>query len=392
MLFEAPQLDSEEKEVLERIQQLKKELGFSISPRRWFGMMRRNTFARAIRGSNTIEGFNVSVDDAVAAVVQEEPLDPKTEAWAALSGYRAAMTLVLQKADDPHFAYSTEFLNALHFMMVGYDLTNNSGRWRPGTIFVRDDKIDEIVYEGPNIELVPSLMYELIDVLNKGDGADSSIINAAMGHLNLVLVHPYSDGNGRMARALQTLILSRSGSALHPIFISIEEYLGSGENTQEYYDVLSEVAAGSWQPERTTRPWIRFNLKAHFRQATTLRRRADYMQRLFDDVEVEVKKHGLPERAMFAVAEAAIGYRVRNATYRKTTDISDGAAGRDLKALVESGLLVPKGEKRGRHYLPSPRTLEIAAAIPRPKRVGDPFETLTNKGPFLPGMEQLALS
>jgi len=109
--------------------------------------------------------------------------------------------------------------------------------------------------------------------------------SGAVAHLNLVMIHPYSDGNGRMARALQTLVLARSGPT-HPIFSSIEEYLE--RNTREYYDVLAEVGGGTWQPTRDTRPWIRFSLRAHYRQATTLRRRADYYHRLFDEVEVQV--------------------------------------------------------------------------------------------------------
>ena len=48
-------------------------------PKRWFGLLRRNTFARNVRGSNTIEGYNVTKDDAVAAVENEEPIDPKDE-------------------------------------------------------------------------------------------------------------------------------------------------------------------------------------------------------------------------------------------------------------------------------------------------------------------------
>lgn len=92
------------------------------------------------------------------------------------------------------------------------------------------------------------------------------MLRAAMAHLNLVLIHPFSDGNGRMARCLQTLVLARAG-VLDPTFCSIEEYLG--RNTDAYYAVLAEVAGGSFQPARDARPWIRFNLTAHFRQATT---------------------------------------------------------------------------------------------------------------------------
>ncbi len=123
MLFRAPkELTTREVEILLELEDLKKEVAFSFSPRRWFGSLRRLTAAKAIRASIGIEGFLVSVEDAVAAIEQEEPLDAKDQNRAALFGYREALTLVLQKAEDEHFRYSAEFLNALHFMMVSYDL------------------------------------------------------------------------------------------------------------------------------------------------------------------------------------------------------------------------------------------------------------------------------
>ena len=370
MLYTAKPLDRDEKAVLERIEQLRREIGAYQSTRRWFGVLRRNTFARAIRGSNTIEGINVTVDDAMAAVEREEPLEAKTEAWAAIAGYRDAMTYVLQRAGDPHFSYSTELINSLHFMMLGYDLAHNPGRWRPGAVFVRNEQTDERVYEGPDAEIMPGLMIELIDSFNQDDD-EPGIIRAAMAHLNLVLIHPFSDGNGRMARCLQSLMLARGWGSLNPVFLNIEEYLG--RNTDDYYEVLANVGGGSWQPGRETKPWVRFCLTAHFRQATTLRRRAEYFRQLFDAAEAEVTGLGLNERMTVAVAEAAMGYRIRNATYRKGADVSDSLASRDLKSLVEADFLVPKGEKRGRFYVASPRTSTIADRVPRPQQAGDPF-------------------
>ena len=59
-----------------------------------------------------------------------------------------------------------------------------------------------------------------------------------MAHLNLVMIHPFRDGNGRMARALATLVLTRSDIG-EPEFSSIEEWLGA--NTEDYYSVLAHT-------------------------------------------------------------------------------------------------------------------------------------------------------
>ena len=81
----------------------------TYEPRRWFGSMRRLSLARAIQGSNTIEGFEATLDDAAAVALGEELLDAGEETRLALAGYRNAMTYVLQLVDEKDFDYSTRF-------------------------------------------------------------------------------------------------------------------------------------------------------------------------------------------------------------------------------------------------------------------------------------------
>lgn len=369
-LFQPPELDSQEQEVLAQIVRLKRELDHNVAPGRWLGSLRREAFARAMRGSNSIEGYEVSLDDARALAAGEEPLEASQESRAANTGYRAAMTLVLQKEDDPYFSYSYEFLNALHFMMTSYSLAKNPGRWRPGAIFVYDEIKEEQVYEGPNVERVPALMQALIESLNT-PGAAHPIVSAAMAHLNYVMIHPHSDGNGRMARCLQTLVLARGAMGRNPIFISIEEYLG--KNTPEYYKVLAEVGGGFWQPDRDARPWMKFCLVAHYRQAITTKRRAERWSRIFGVIEQEVTRRGIHDRSTVALAEAAYGFQIRNANYRASATVSEALASKDLKELVEAGLLEPHGERRGRYYTAGAVIRNLVQQIPRSERPGDPF-------------------
>ena len=350
MLFLTPELTDREVRALAEVDSITQSLRYALrAPRRWIGVLRRNMFARNIRGSNSIEGYNVSAEDAIAAVAGEEPLDAERETWAAIKGYRDAMTFVLQLASDPNFAYADGFVRSLHFMMINYDLSKNPGRWRPGPIYVRDERKGDIVYEGPDSEEVPALIAELMEHLN-GSGNHPSLVKAAMAHLNLVMIHPFSDGNGRMGRCLQTLVLAREG-ILESEFFSIEEYLG--RNTQEYFDVLAAVGRGRWNPQSDARPWVDFSIQAHHTQAATLLRRTKEMERIWDELEHLVNTLRLPDRVIYALSDATVGYRIRNSTYRSLADITDAVASRDLKSLVDTGLLVPAGHKRGRAYVAS---------------------------------------
>ena len=372
-LFKSVQLTDEELEVIDEIRNIYKSLQYTLStPARWNGVLRKNTFARAIRGSNSIEGYVVTQEDAIAAAEGDEPIQAEPETWFAVTGYRNALNYVLQLAKDPNFQFNEGYLRSFHFMMMQHDLTKHPGNWRPGSIYVRDERNNQIVYEGPPIQIAPKLIKEFCEYLTGEKDRDHLLVTGAMAHLNLAMIHPFSDGNGRMARCLQTLVLA-TGGIIEPTFCSIEEYLG--RNTEDYYKVLASVGQGSWHPENDTREWIRFNLTAHYRQASTLMRRTKTIAELWDRLEREIRSRNLPERTIYALSDASMGYKIRSSHYRKNAEISSIVASRDLKLLVDLDLLNALGEKRGRIYMGSDylRKIWIDIQESNPKKISDPF-------------------
>ena len=365
MLFQTPELDEPEQRVLSQLTDLREKMRFYLhEPRRWHGPLRRQAFARAVQGSNTIEGYSFALDDAAAVALGEAPLDADEETRLAYKGYSDAMTYVIQLADEDKFEYNEQLLKSLHFIILSYNLRKRPGRWRLGMIYVHNEDTNEIVYEGADIEDLPTLVADLIDQLNEENDLPA-MVRASMAHLNLVLIHPFADGNGRMARCLQSLVLAREG-ILSPVFLNIEEYLG--RNTQDYYDVLAEVAEGSWQPDRDARPWLRFALTAHLRQARTWYRRIRETERLWGDLEILISQRGLPERSIVALYDAAVGYRIRNATYRAAYDdsdepLADQAATRDLRRLVDANLFIQHGAKRGTYYTAATELKQLRRTI-----------------------------
>jgi Fic family protein len=377
MIFVSPPLDQSDRDVLDLIAQQRERLKIHTqsASKRWIGSLRRSTFARAIQGSNSIEGYNATLDDALAAVEDEQPLDERTETWFAIKGYRNALTYIGQTATDPYFEFSKQFLKSLHFMMLGHEMSKHPGQWRPGSIFVINQKSGEIVYEGPDVELINGLIEELVEYL-KSNTNDHAVVKAAMSHINLTMIHPFKDGNGRMARALQTLVIALDG-ILHPVFSSIEEWLG--QNTEEYYLVLAMTGKGHWNPERSAQTWMRFCLKAHYQQAATLIRRNEEYSRLFDAIAALIEKKGMPERASLTVFDAALGFRITNARYRLDAEVTELTASRDLKRLSDAGLIIPVGEKRGRTYTASDaiKTIRSDTRLPRP--LENPYELIARR-------------
>ena len=347
-IYTSPPLTSDDAAVLDEIHAMRQTLAAMLRvPKRWEGGLRRTMLARAIRGSNSIEGYVVPEDDAVAALDDEDPLSTDQTTFAEIRGYRQALGYVLQAATDPHFRFDTSVIRSMHYMMLAHDHHKSPGRYRTGTIVVQDEKTGANVYEGPDAERVPDLMEALADSL-RGHVDLDPLMRAAMAHLNLVMIHPFRDGNGRMARALQTLVLSRR-AIIEPAFSSIEEWLG--ENTEDYYRALAITGKGTWQPRDDAHLWVSFNLRAHHMQAQTVARRFDEAAAIWTELDALVAHHRLPTRVTELLYEAVLGYRVRRASYVKTTGIEVRTASRDLANLVELGILTARGETRGRHYV-----------------------------------------
>ena len=377
MIHAAPALAPADLEVLDLISRQRERLRLYTqnNPTEWMGSLRRSTFARAIAGSNSIEGYRATVGDAIAIVDRQQPLEASDETRAALQGYRDALTYVVQTVGDPHFEFSAQLLKSLQFMMLRHELAKHPGQWRPGPIFVVDRATGARVYEGPAPEAVNALVEELVAFLKAADGTPV-LVTAAMAHLNLAMIHPFRDGNGRMARALQTLVLARDG-VLHPVFSSIEEWLG--RHTPDYYRVLAETGRGKWNPTRDALPWLRFCLTAHHQQAATLIRRNEEYAQLYARIEALVKTEKLPERATVSLFDAALGWPLTNPRYRIDAEVGDFTASRDLRKLSEAGLLEPLGEKRGRSYRPSAVLSGLRDAVRLRTPLENPYDLVPSR-------------
>ena len=371
MLFTYRALDEQEQRVEAATARMPAELRhhFGTEPRRWTGLLARMTRARALAASNSVEGINVSDEDAIAAIDGEDPANTDRETWRAVVGYRQAMDYILQRRRSPSFTITEDVLLAVHFMICQSHLGSRPGQYRIGWVGVRSTETGEIVHEGVDRDQLEPLIQELLDYANDGE-VTSVFLRAAMTHLNLVMLHPFVDGNGRTARCIQTAVLANDGIVAPP-FSSIEEYIG--HNQQAYSHVLAEVGGGAWHPERDAKPWVRFCLTGHYRQAQTLLRRTRELESIYAELSALIERNGFPDRMTMALLQAAVGGRVRNSSYRVSADVSKVLASRDLKRLVDADLLIPKGEKRGRMYFPSRTVARIRTRLRLPGRVTTPL-------------------
>jgi Fic family protein len=206
-----------------------------------------------------------------------------------------------------------------------------------------------LVYRGPDANEVSALMTETVRWLQEGDLDAHVVVRAAMAHLHVISIHPFHDGNGRVSRIVQSLVLAREG-LLSTEFGSIEEYLG--ENTPAYYAALQEAHGESYEPDRDVTGWVAFCIDAHLAQARRRLTQIETAAARWASLEELIKRRGWPERMVFALEQSLMGGTTRT-LYRREAEVSLATASADFRRLLDAGLVVQRGKGRTTRYYAS---------------------------------------
>lgn len=346
MISETPPVSSELEALLDELDGLRDTLGREVGRSvPWIGALRRQVRASSIEGSTSIEGFSVAPGEAVALVSGDEPVDPEDENRMAVACYARAMDHVGVMALDPAFRWLDRVILDLHFDACSFQRAEAPGRWRTGPVGITGND-GRLVYQAPEASEVSDLMAEVVEWLNSGDLDTHVVVRAAMAHLHVVSVHPFHDGNGRISRIVQSLVLAREG-LMSPEFGSIEEYLG--QHTADYYAALNEAHGPQYQPERDASGWVSFCVNAHLAQVRQRLAQIEDAATRWAYLEGLVESRNWPDRLVIALEQALVGGSDR-ASYASEAGVSPATASADFRRLLDAGLVEQSGRGRSVRY------------------------------------------
>ncbi len=346
MIYSTPPMSPALTQALDQFDELRSRMGSSAEHAGpWLGSLRRRWRASSAQSSVEIEGFHVA-DDETVALISGAHVDPDDEDRMALSCYARAMDHVGVMSDDPVFRWVDRVILDLHFDACYFQKDKEPGQYRRRGIEVTNPAGGPPAYVGPPHDAVPQLMDEVVEWLDGGDPHAHVVVRAAMAHLHVVSVHPFRDGNGRISRIVQSLVLAREG-LLAPEFVSIEEYLG--RDTRAYYETLMEVQSGAYQPERNAGPWVDFCVRAHVDQARRRVTQLDEAAARWSALEELVAERGWPDRLTIAL-EQSLFRGIDRASYVAEADVSAPTASADLRRLLDAGLVDQQGKGRTTRY------------------------------------------
>ncbi len=279
--------------------------------------LRKQNRIKTIQSSLAIEGNTLTTEQITAVIENKKVLGPEKDIKEVINAID-----VYEKLSQLNPESSVDFLKAHGWLMKG--LISPAGKYRTkGVGIVQGENVQHIA---PSHELVPGLMNDLFKYVS--DKSELTLIKSCVFHYEMEFIHPFLDGNGRMGRLWQTLILKTE----FPIFEFLPFETLIHQSQSEYYQALSE----SDKIGKST-PFIEYMLGVIYTSLSELVQVNRQVVKDYDRI-AEFINSGIKEFTR-------LDYMNRFKT------ISSATASRDLKKALEAGLIRSTGKLNQTKYL-----------------------------------------
>ena len=213
-------------QILNLVAQISEQLGRFAERRQQAQTLRlrRANRIRTIQGSLAIEGNSLSVEQITAVLEGKQVIAPPRE----VQEVKNALA-VYERFPEFHPERETDLLRAHELLMLG--LMDETGRYRSGGVGVMSGK--RVIHMAPPASQLPRLMSDLFAWLQTTE--QHPLIASAVFHYEFEFIHPFADGNGRMGRLWQSLILA----GWNPVFAHLPVESLIYRQQQAYYAAIA---------------------------------------------------------------------------------------------------------------------------------------------------------
>ncbi|SKC11463.1 Fic family protein [Soonwooa buanensis] len=278
--------------------------------------LRKQNQIKTIHSSLSIEGNTLTEEQITAILENKRVIGPEKDILEVLNALEVYKNINNLK---PHI--EKDFLKAHKLLLQ--KLIENPGQYRKqGVGIVKGSKIEHVA---PPFENVPYLMKDLFEYLK--DKSELTLIKSCVFHYEMEFIHPFLDGNGRMGRLWQTLILMQDYAIFE--FLPFETLIS--KNQEQYYYALSQS-----DKEGKSTKFIEYMLKIIDSSLSELLENSG--KKLSDEDRIHI----------FLEQNENEFTRKDYLNYFK--DISSATASRDLKNAVENNLIAKNGDKKTTTY------------------------------------------
>ncbi len=309
----------------------------------WEAKFREEAIVRSVYHGTHIEGNELNYTEAEKVLSGASIVGRERDIQEVLN-YRNVLKFI-QDYQKPEF--SEETLKYLHELTVYRMLPEGStGDYRKTQVVVKNSQTGEITFRPPPAVEVPFLISDFFSWLNLTNSEDvHAALKAGITHYELVRIHPFLDGNGRVARAMATMVLFKDGYDVKRFF-SLEEHYD--REPLRYYEALQGVAKASGNMTA----WLEYFCEA---LAIELNRIKEKVKSLSTDLKIKKSLGGqqmtLTERQIKIVEYIQeSGFLQNKAFFELFPMVSEDTVLRELKDLIKKGIVVKEGTTKGVKY------------------------------------------
>ena len=276
--------------------------------------LRKQNKIKTIYGTLAIEGNTLTIEQITAIIENKRVIGPKKDIIEVNNAIKAYQDLSLFNQ------HSLESLSKAHKIFM-QSLVKDAGQIRTGNVGIF--KAGKVSHVAPQPKMLPRLLKNLFEFFKKSD--EHKIIKSCIFHYEFEFIHPFSDGNGRLGRFWQSVILYNYNNIFE--YIPIESLIK--ENQRDYYKVLEQCDK---EGESTT--FIEFILEIIFRGLE------DFLENIkTSPIDIEVR-----------IAKAKEYFKTKTFTRKDYLNlfktISTATGSRDLQHCVKNKIVKKSGDKR----------------------------------------------
>jgi len=279
--------------------------------------LRKKNRVKTIKASLEIEGNTLSEDQITAIIEKKRVIGPKRDILEVINAIEVYDRLPEFKPNN-----LKSFLKAHKLLMKG--LIDSPGRLRTKSVGIfKGEQVSHIAPPASNLDY---LMTDLFKYLKESD--DHILIKSCVAHYEIEFIHPFMDGNGRMGRLWQTVILMNSYSLFE--YLPFETIIK--DRQKKYYEVLEKS-----DKEGKSTKFIEFILEAINESLESL-------------LSLQTRIKTREDRIDYFLTQLKENYFTRKEYMSVFKEISSSTASRDLKQAVADGLVLKEGDKRLTKY------------------------------------------
>jgi Fic family protein len=309
---------------------------------------REDAMVRTVHYGTHIEGNELNLSEAEKVLAGQE-IAARDRDIQEVINYRKVMDYIDQfKNQNSTIKIDEDLVKQLHKLTVEKLLVpEQCGVFRKTQVVVKNSASGEISFRPPMAVAVPFQIKNLFEFIDSAQDEDvNPVLKSGIVHYELVRIHPFLDGNGRVARALATLILYKDGYDIRKFF-SLEEYFD--KDSFAYYEALQSVEKNNGDLTH----WLEYFTLGLSIELSKIRERVESIS---VDAKLKEKLGGSaimlsPRQLKIIEYIQKIGYLQNQAFEQLFPMVSEDTVLNELKALVNAGIIKKHGVTKGARYI-----------------------------------------